>query len=83
MEFTKQDLIQCSNLIKALKKGSFTLEGLEVIALSQAMSWLSKLESVIAAASEPKPEAPMTAREVTSPVTPAPTKTSRAPKKGV
>lgn len=82
MEFTKQDLAQCDNLIKALKKGTFQLEGMEVLALAQAMSWLSKLQGVIAASVEPKPAPMMVPKEVVSPVqeAPAPPKPQKAPR---
>ena len=80
MEYTKQDLVQCDNLIKALRKGTFTLEGMEVLALAQAMQWLSKLQAVIAISLEPKPQ--MAPKEVTSPVQEAssPPKPQRAPR---
>lgn len=71
MDSTKQDLYHCQNLIKALRKGTFNLEGLEVLALSDAMRWLGKLEAVLSA---PKPEEvqkaePMTIKEVKNPIT--------------
>jgi len=79
MEFTKQDLVQCENLIKALKKGTFQLEGVEVLALAQAMTWLGKLQAVLAANAEPKPQQSVP-KDVTSPVqeTPVQSKVSRA-----
>lgn len=83
MEFTKQDLVQCDNLIKALKKGTFQLEGIEVLALAQAMQWLGKMQAVIAASTEPKPAAPpMIPKEVASPIqeASAPPKPQRAPR---
>lgn len=43
MEFNKNDLNQMENLIKALKKGSFTLEGLEVLAMADCFKWLNRL----------------------------------------
>jgi len=81
MQFTKQDLVQCQNLIKALKKGAFTLEGMEVLALAQAMQWLGKLEGVIAVSVEP-PMPAMVPKEVQPPVQEAPqaAKPSRAPR---
>jgi len=47
MKFTKQDLYQVENLIKALNKGSFTLEGVEVIAMAEVFKWVGKLSSSI------------------------------------
>lgn len=83
MEFTKQDLTQCENLIKALKKGSFTLEGMEVLALAQAMSWIGQLQAIMKAQIEAPP---MKIEQVKEPVTSspaAPMKTARNPKKVV
>jgi hypothetical protein len=42
MKFDKNDLTQADNLIKALRKGKFELEGMEVLALAQAMGWLGR-----------------------------------------
>lgn len=82
MEFTKQDLIQCENLIRALKKGNFTLDGTEVLALSQALSWIGQLHAVMKAIVDAPP---IKIEEVKSPVTPpspAPIKAARTSKKG-
>lgn len=43
MQFTKQDLTQCENLTKAIKKGNFTLDGMEILAMSDCIKWLGKL----------------------------------------
>lgn len=45
--FTQEDLAHAENLVRAIKKGEFKLEGLEVLALSDAMRWLSRLTKVI------------------------------------
>ena len=47
MEFNKQDLIQVENLIKAYKKGSFNLDGMEVLAMSDCMRWLGGLQQIL------------------------------------
>ena len=47
MKFTKADLTQSGNLIKALRKGQFTLDGMEVLAFSDVMRWVSQLHKVI------------------------------------
>jgi hypothetical protein len=39
--FDRNDIQQCENLIRALKKAKFELEGLEVIALRDVMVWVS------------------------------------------
>lgn len=78
MEYNTQDLNHCDNLIKALKKGTFQLEGLEVIALAEAMRWLSKLNGIMAAAVTEAAKPAVTVAPVVPPVTPAPvSKTSR------
>lgn len=46
MEFTKQDISQIDNLIKALKKGTYTLEGLEVLALADCFKWTNRLLNI-------------------------------------
>lgn len=68
MEFTKQDLLQAENLIKAINKGSFTLEGVEVLAMAQAMKWLGQLQAVIKMSLEPPQVAQP--KEVKDPITP-------------
>lgn len=83
MEFTKQDLTQCENLIRALKKGQFTLDGVEVLAMAQAIGWIGQLQAVIKASIEAPP---MKMQEVKDPVTlppAAPIKASKGHKKGV
>ena len=58
MEVTKTDLLRCENLVRALKKGEFKLDGEEVMAMSQSIVWASQLAEKIKAALEaPKPEA--------------------------
>jgi hypothetical protein len=43
MTFNKQDLLNCENLVKALRKSSFSLEGMEVLAMAECIKWLNKL----------------------------------------
>jgi hypothetical protein len=43
MQFTKQDLQQLENLMRALRGGTFTFQGLEVLAFADCMKWASKL----------------------------------------
>lgn len=68
--FIKDDLAHSQNLIKALGKGKFELEGLEVLALSDAMRWLSKLSQAISQNLEDqkKPAVEISNPVVTSPV---------------
>jgi hypothetical protein len=40
---SKQDLFHVENLIKAIKKGTFSLDGLEVLAFAESFKWLGKL----------------------------------------
>lgn len=47
MNFSKVDLRQIDNLVKALKKGNFTLDGMEVLAMSDAMKWLNNLHLAV------------------------------------
>jgi len=54
LEVTKSDLIRCENLVKAIKRGEFKLEGEEVMALSQAITWAANLHERIKEALEPK-----------------------------
>lgn len=68
MEFTKQDQNHCDNLIKALRKGTFNLEGLEVLALADAMRWLGKLQAIITAPPEKPTEAPIKVNEIKDPI---------------
>lgn len=49
MEFTKQDLAHIANLMKALGKGEFKLDGNEVLALGEVFRWVAKLHQSIAA----------------------------------
>lgn len=46
--FNKQDIVHLENLIKALRKAKFELEGLEVLALSDVFKWVSNLHQKIA-----------------------------------
>ena len=41
--FTQNDSVQCWNLVRALKKGKFELDGEEIIAFSKMFQWVSNL----------------------------------------
>lgn len=47
MKFEKGDLVHCKNLVTALKKAKFEVEGLEVLALSDVYKWVSNLQQNI------------------------------------
>lgn len=42
MKVNRNDLTQMENLMKALKRAKFELEGLEVLALADIFKWFSK-----------------------------------------
>lgn len=60
MPFTSEDLAHCDNLIRALKKGKYELDGMEIIAMSDVFKWVSRLrttiETEINTPQEPKPD---------------------------
>lgn len=41
MPFNSQDLTHVENLLRALKKAKYELEGLEVLAMAETMRWVS------------------------------------------
>jgi len=41
--FTEKDSTHCWNLVRALKKGKFELDGEEIIAFSRMFQWVSDL----------------------------------------
>lgn len=47
MEVGKQDLIYIENAIKTFKKGTFSLEGVEVLAFAETVIWLSRVVQAI------------------------------------
>jgi hypothetical protein len=47
MKFNKNDLIHSRNLIKALGKGKWELEGLEILAFADMMKWIGNLQKNI------------------------------------
>lgn len=53
MKFTPADLSHATNLITALKKAKFELEGLEVLALAEVMRWVGGLHKTIKEELEP------------------------------
>ena len=85
MQFDKRDLAHCENLIKAVKKAKFELDGMEVLALSDVFKWLSGLYSRIQKEATPQEVKPqITApKEMTSPIAeaPKPLKETKKPKK--
>lgn len=64
IEFTKGDLHKIVNVMAALKKGKYEVEGEEILAFAQSFAWLSQLadkikveiEKPIAQVEETKPE---------------------------
>jgi hypothetical protein len=71
LEVTKTDLLRCENLVKAVKRGEFKLEGEEVMALSQSIAWAANLHERIKIALEgPKPPVENTV----APIKPSPKK---------
>lgn len=63
MEFTKQDKTQIETLIKLLGRARFELEGVEVLAASDSMRWLSRFLGKIDEQLNPKPTAPEPIKE--------------------
>jgi hypothetical protein len=47
MKFTKQDLAQSRNMLKALGKGRWELDGMEIMAFHQMMQWFSFIQKNI------------------------------------
>lgn len=43
MQFSKQDLGQLENVMRALRSGTYTMQGIEILAFSDCMKWVSKL----------------------------------------
>ena len=52
MKFDKRDLSQCNNLILALKKAKFELDGMEVLAFADMMKWVNYLHHNISQEAE-------------------------------
>lgn len=75
--FNQEDLAHADNLVRALKKGKYELEGMEVLALADAMRWLSRLTKVITIDLEEQQKPPVTIEPLTSPVTPPQSKGSK------
>lgn len=74
--FDKRDLAHCDNLIRAIKKAKFELDGMEVLAFAEVMKWVNGLYGQIKADLEeqaaPKPPVAAIAKEMVSPVVEAP-----------
>jgi hypothetical protein len=47
MKLTKNDLVQMKNLTKAIAKGQWTLDGMEILAFSDMMRWVGGLQNRI------------------------------------
>jgi hypothetical protein len=47
MQFNKYDLQQLENIMRALRGGAFTMQGLEILAFSDCMKWASRLQEII------------------------------------
>lgn len=47
MKFTKNDLAPSRNLLKALGKGEWKLEGMEILAFADMMRWFAGLQKSI------------------------------------
>lgn len=47
IEFTKGDLHKIVNVMAALKKGRYDVEGEEILAFAQSFAWLSQLADKI------------------------------------
>ena len=45
MKFNRNDLTQMKNLTKAISKGKWELDGLEILAFSDMMRWIGGLQS--------------------------------------
>ena len=43
MQFSRYDVGQLENIMRALRSGSFTFTGMEALAFSDCMKWASKL----------------------------------------
>ena len=55
MQFTKTDLARLEQLLKALRRGKYELEGEEVLAFAQCFAWASTLHEAIKDSLTPKP----------------------------
>jgi hypothetical protein len=75
-KFDRRDLIQCENLIKALKKAKFDLDGMEVLAFAEVMRWVNgiynRIQADVVPAESPKPTGVASMKEVKSPIEEAP-----------
>jgi hypothetical protein len=47
VKFNTIDQSNCENLVRALKKGKFELEGLEIIAMADVFKWVTRLHATI------------------------------------
>lgn len=65
MEVTKVDIARAENVIRALKRGKFEVEGEEILAFAQSFAWLGELIGRVQAALAPKVEPPPAADQST------------------
>jgi len=79
-KFEKRDVVQCENLIKAIKKAKFELDGMEVLAFADVMRWVNGLYNKIQAEVQlaEAPKAPVV-KELVPPIAEAP-KPAKAPR---
>lgn len=47
MRFNESDKTAVQNLIKALKKGEYKVDGMEVLALAEVFKWVGKIARMI------------------------------------
>jgi hypothetical protein len=55
MQFTKTDLARLEQLLKALRRGKYDLEGEEVLAFAQCFHWAGALFDAMKESLAPKP----------------------------
>lgn len=71
--FEKRDVAQCENLIKAIKKAKFELDGMEVLAFAEVMRWVNglynKIQAEVQLAEAPKA---LVVKDLVPPITEAP-----------
>lgn len=58
-KFDKKDAVNCENLIKAIKKAKFELDGMEVLAMAEVFKWVgslhARIQHEVSEAEKPKP----------------------------
>lgn len=81
MKFEKKDLLHCNNLVMALKKAEYKLDGMEILAFAEMMKWVNYLHKTMTA--ELSVPEPVTAPEPVQaqPAPQEPTKTKKKTRK--